>query len=400
MFGALKKIRYYKLYRPELARKMIWDAMGFIPHQPEPEISLHNTMQWLQKTFEATPDDGSSAYYMLGHGWKSSYPETTGYIISTLLDYHKFSGEQSWRDLALRAADWLLSIQAEEGGWQGLQIGEKCGLRVFNTGMILDGLMSVYRETRDEKYLRAGLRGANWMLEQRNAEYIFSNNNVSGGATLDTLVCAGALMVYQHTDSENQKLYFNEVRKSLDAYLAFQQENGWFARCNFDFNDLALTHIIGYTLDGLVISSEILGEEKYYLAAKKTADSLLNVIDELGTIPAYLSSTWTPFKDMGRKYSVCLTGCSQIAIVFQKIYRKENDIRFLHAAEKLNNFVASVGNFNFSSPDLRYGIPGSFPINGRYQPFQFVNWAAKYHAESILRTFDACLPKAKLSATT
>ena len=53
---------------------------------------LRSALEWLVAAQDATPDDGISrgysfAYstYFRGRGWQPSYPETTGYIIPTML---------------------------------------------------------------------------------------------------------------------------------------------------------------------------------------------------------------------------------------------------------------------------------------------------------------------------
>ena len=54
--------------------------------------------RWLMGAQDATPDDGVAAEYLVGYRrWRSSFPETTGYIIETLLD---FSELDDWPELA------------------------------------------------------------------------------------------------------------------------------------------------------------------------------------------------------------------------------------------------------------------------------------------------------------
>ena len=66
-----------------------------------------------------------------------------------MYEYAAYRENDEWKKLAKRAADWLLQIQAPEGGWQGLHIGTPCDLRIFNSGMILDGLIAAYRVEND-----------------------------------------------------------------------------------------------------------------------------------------------------------------------------------------------------------------------------------------------------------
>ena len=393
MIAKLKSIKHNKLYQLSLGKKAIFDSLGITGKIPNSKTSLDLTFQWIKSSFDANKDGGSSAYYRFGAGWKGSYPETTGYLIPTIYEYSKFKGNSEWRDLAKKASDWLLSIQDISGGWQGLQIDEKCDLRVFNSAMILDGLVATYKIENDKKYLDAAMNGVNWILNKIDSNGFFSENNVSGGGSFDTLVCACLLMPVQFLEQNEKQNYVAKITHALDAHVALQTENGWFRNCNFHKNDTALLHHLGYTLDGLIISSEILENDVYYLAAKKTADKLLSKFEVNLELPAFIKSDWSTHNDLGNTASLCLTVYSQIAIVFQKIYKKENDLRFLSAALKINDIISSIGNYHSNNNGISYGLSGSYPINGNYQSYQMVNWAAKYHAESLLLSLNACMSK-------
>jgi len=394
MLSRLRTIKNDRLYNLSHGKKVLLDNLGIVSKTPSLDDSLDNTFKWIKASFEAGGDGGSSAYYKLSTGWKGSYPETTGYLIPTMYEYAAYRENDEWKNLAKRAADWLLQIQAPEGGWQGLHIGTPCDLRIFNSGMILDGLIAAYRVENDKKYLDSAVRGLDWILSKQDDSGFFSENNVVGGGAFDTLVCAGLLMVAQCLPEEEKQAYFAKIRKALDAHLTLQTENYWFKNCSFRKDGTALLHHLGYTTDGFIISSDILGDDKYYQAAKKTARKLLSKFEVELELPAYTKSDWSTNKDLGNKATLCLTGYSQISIVFQKIAKTENDMRYLNAALKINDIVASIGNYKSSNKGLSYGLAGSYPINGGYQRNQMVNWAAKYHGEALLLTMDKCMSKA------
>jgi len=395
MINYLRLVKNKKLYQPTLSTRLLLDKMGIVGKEITPEESLNNTFAWIKASFEATNDGGSSAYYIFGGGWKASYPETTGYLIPTLYDYAAYSGNKEWAVLAKKAADWLLKIQAPEGGWQGLQMDEKCDLRVFNSGMILDGLIAAYSVEKDTKYLESAVRGMKWIVSKIEPDGFFKKNNVVGGGAFDTLVCACMLMVAQYLPQNEQDIYVPKIRNALDAHMQLQTENGWFKKCNFTENNLALLHHLGYTIDGFLISAEILNDQKYYDVAKKSLNKLLSKFEVGLELPAFTASDWSTYNDLGNKASLCLTGYSQISIAFQKVANIENDQRFLNAALKINDLTASIGNYKSLNNGISYGLPGSYPINGSYQPFQLVNWAAKYHAEALLSSLNKSKAKKK-----
>lgn len=398
MVSKLKKIRTLKLYKTTVLKKVLIDKLQLVNKIPDPDRSLENIFKWIKASFEANNDGGSSAYYSFTDGWKASYPETTGYLIPTLYDYYSYTKNEEWRTLAKKASDWLIKIQHIEGGWQGLQVDKKCDLRVFNTAMILDGLIAAYEVEKEKKYLDSAISGFKWTFSKMDAKGFFTENNVSDGGSFDTLVVACLLMVYQYLPENEKESFLPKITNSLDAHLTLQFENGLFQRCNFNtsYKNTSLLHHIGYTLDGLMISSEILNNEKYYLAAKKTALKLLSKFEVSLELPAFTSDDWTSFKDLyGVRSSLCLTGYSQIAIVFFKIYKHDNDLRFLSAALKINDIVSAIGNYRSLNKGISFGLAGSYPVNGNYQPYKFVNWSAKYHAESVLLSLGKSRSKKK-----
>ncbi len=80
---------------------------------------LQAVFAWLCRAQDANKDGGVAGRYRLDTGWTTSYPETTGYIIPTFFDYYHLTKNSEYRDRALRMADWLVSIQMDDGAFQG-----------------------------------------------------------------------------------------------------------------------------------------------------------------------------------------------------------------------------------------------------------------------------------------
>src|SRR3989338_806505 len=76
---------------------------------------LEAAYRWICSAQDATPDDGVAAWYDLIRGWSASYPETTGYIIPTLLTYASVMAEPGARNRAIRMADWEIDVQLPTG---------------------------------------------------------------------------------------------------------------------------------------------------------------------------------------------------------------------------------------------------------------------------------------------
>ena len=395
----ISDIKNNHLYEMPFCKRVMLDVFDKSRPVPTFENSLKNTFGWIKQSFEATGDGGSSAYYHLGYGWKSSYPETTGYLIPTLYEYAEHSNDKSWSALARKASEWLLEIQDKEGGWQGLQIGVPCEPRIFNTGMILDGMIAAFLKEKDERYLVAAIKAMDWILSKIGENGLFTSNNpVKGGWSADILVLAYMSVVVQYTTKDKQAEYLKLIHKAMDAHLKFQQPNGWMAASNFEdsFRNTAVLHILGYAFDGLLVLFETTKEERYLNSAMKIAVELLSLYEATGQIPSYVSSDWSTYFDMGKtKASLCLTGLSQIAICFHKVALIKNKPEYATAANKLIERVASISNWQSSCSGLAYGVAGSYPISGHYQKYKILNWAAKFHAESILMSFGKCAPRRK-----
>lgn len=385
-----KNIVRHKLWRPEYLRKIVEDELGKRGEPLTHAKALDHVFGWIKRSFEATADGGSSAYYELGKGWQASYPETTGYLIPTLYDYFERTQEFTWRDLARRAGDWLLSIQSDEGGWQGLQVHLKAPLRVFNTAMIIDGLESLYRREGDKRFLEAAARGAKWVVTRADAHCNFSKDNHSSGGTFDSLVASSVLQVARHLPKAERAPLEAVARKALDNILALQTPSGWFKQCNtfadYEQRSTALLHHLGYTLEGLCRSATFLNEPRYSKSAEKAAVALRHYYEEHGDLPTDFLDGWRAYADrLFGRYALCLTGCSQIALVWMYFFRQTNDAAYAKAAAGITRDVAEITNRSYRESGMSFGVPGSFPIHGPYQTYQFVNWAAKYHADALLQ---------------
>ena len=78
----------------ERHRRLARDLLPFPrPATPAP-VAAREAMAWIFRAQDGSPDRGVSHSYLLDHGWMKSYPETTGYIIPTLLNWAKVSGDE------------------------------------------------------------------------------------------------------------------------------------------------------------------------------------------------------------------------------------------------------------------------------------------------------------------
>jgi hypothetical protein len=126
-------------------------ALRGAPRRQQPHaVHLAATIDWLcraQDVRDGQPDAGGvSAGWSFEDGWLPSYPETTGYIIETLLAAARALDRPELVARAQRMIDWELSIQQDDGAFPG-HFGEP-GSRpvIFNTGQIMHGMVAGYTQ--------------------------------------------------------------------------------------------------------------------------------------------------------------------------------------------------------------------------------------------------------------
>src|SRR5579863_4516017 len=120
---------------------------------------------WLLLSVQCSGSGGSAAGYSPLTGWSKAYPETTGYIAETLVRYGRWTNETRYVDAGVRLADWLLEIQHPEGSFQaGLDVGRRRPPSTFNTAQVIFGLLAAHSATRQPKYLSAAEAAASWLV--------------------------------------------------------------------------------------------------------------------------------------------------------------------------------------------------------------------------------------------
>ena len=85
---------------------------------------------------------GSRAFYSRFYhpikGWSSMYPETSGYLIPTLIKYGERYNDPNVIMIAKNISDWLLSIQNKDGSFfGGLNDSKDKNKSIFNSAQII-----------------------------------------------------------------------------------------------------------------------------------------------------------------------------------------------------------------------------------------------------------------------
>ncbi|HTA82604.1 MAG TPA: beta-L-arabinofuranosidase domain-containing protein [Bacteroidia bacterium] len=348
-------------------------------NETERSEALTKTINWLLHS-QASMSDGGFGSYRIITGWTTSYPETSGYIIPTLLRYAEQVQKNEILTNAIRCGDWLITIQKQSGGWQGEYMADNRAEVVFNTGQIIRGMVGLYKQTNDKKYLDSAVKACDWLCSIQEDDGCWKKSAFMGVPRVyDSYVDAPLLQVYEITKNE---LYKQKAVNNLNWVIDKKQlENGWFEDCDntIKHNNKPILHTIAYTIDGLLESGLLLNDKKVLDAAIKSADKLFELFSKHKYLSGRFDRNWKGSQDI-----IC-TGCAQISIIWLKLYKLTKNIQYLNAAMKMNDQLIFIQDRQVSeSADTKGAMPGSYPLWGRYEAFNFPNWATKYFADSLL----------------
>jgi hypothetical protein len=287
------------------------------------KASLRAAVEWLLRSIDHGRG-GSCANYSLLTGWSKPYPETTGYLIPTLLNVSTALPDLGTERAAMAVGEWLLSIQDKEGYWfGGLHPSKLKNPSVFNTGQILKGMVALYRHSGEARFLDAALRGARWLTQGVGVDGLWPANDYQAKATPSyyTHVAWPMLEVWKECGDERMR---DAAKRFLAAVLRRRRENGVFVGWGFGEGKPAFTHTIAYTIRGFQESARILDAWAEYGGPTRLALDELIRKTELsgGCLPGCFDDDW----NASGRY-VCLTGNAQLAICMLILESYEEDLR-------------------------------------------------------------------------
>lgn len=336
--------------------------------------------RWLCRAQDASrsADGGVARGFGLLKGWESSYPETTGYIIPTMLRCAAFTGDDEYRVRAKRMLDWLVAVQFPSGAWQGGKIDSMPVQPVaFNTGQILLGLAA--GEVAFGGFQGALYRAADWLVAIQDPDGCWrryaSPFVAPGEKAYDTHIAWGLLAAATIAPDRG---YAEAALSNVHWAMTHQRANGWLDMCCLTDASRPLTHTIGYALRGLLEAYRYSGDVGVLRAAQSTADGLLYAARKDGSLPGRTDASWSSAADW-----VCLTGLAQVACCWLMLYEETSDVRYRNAAFAANRYLRRTVALD-GSEDLRGGVKGSFPVDGDYGKFEYLSWGAKFLVDSLM----------------
>lgn len=388
----LREVR--RLFAPGMGRfraHALRDLFRFVsksvaPVHGESAKRARAAANWLLHAQRVNSDGGISLGYFPcspdGVRWKPSYPETTGYAITSLLAFASRYADTDVRGAALRMAAWETAVQMDSGAVQGgtVRSPKEQTAAAFNTGMVLDGWCSVYEFNGDPQVLDAARGAADWLVADLDNDGYFRTNGAfvsSGEVKTYTCLCAWALYRFGLIAADVK--YTKAAIACVEGALRQQQPNGWFAHNCLVRSEAPLTHTIGYTLQGILEVGVLAKRQDFVDAVRNAIAGIAPSISPRGFLPGLFYADWEP-----AQLSSCLTGSAQIAIVCYRLYEETSELHYREWGDRLLDYLKSLQAIGTPMEEINGALSGSFPLFGQYMRGGYPNWATKYLLDALL----------------
>lgn len=328
--------------------------------------------KWLLHIQE--PAGGYAASFSFITGLRHAYIETTGYIIPTMLDLAGALEEPRYRASALRAGEWLLTVQHVSGAFTDVDGYQP---QVFDTGQVLLGLNRLYRETEDVRYREAARRAADWLVSVQDADGSWATAAYHTGqpATYHTRVAAALLDTAQLTGDQRHRAGGNHL---LRWAASRQQPNGFFLNAELKPGVDPVLHTMVYVLEGFWMAYQVTGDPEWLAVLLRGALPLRKVQLERDQVPrSQYNGQWevtNPEK--------CIPGLAQWAGLCLGLREITREPEWLSAAQLAIYYLKSKQ--LRGSGVLQGALPASVPLWGYYHPLMLPNWAVKFFADALL----------------
>lgn len=272
--------------------------------------NINSAISWLVQSgiqnvnYERTKDYGAfNAWYdTKSKKYSYLYSEITGYLITFMIYNYKITKKKKYLKSAELSADWLINnAQHSEGGFKCLfLINKKLEYKKkenqvysFDNGVIINGLINLYKVTKKKKYLISAKKSANFIISRLitknfklrpvydlgKKKFIRDQNQWSlvPGA-YHSKVSMGLLNLYSTTQISK---YLKFSKKILNIYLNSQKKNGEFKSTKHSTN----FHPYCYSLEGYWACGKYLKNKKYIDSSLLGTKWLIEIININGLPP-------------------------------------------------------------------------------------------------------------------
>ena len=262
------------------------------------ESGIQNTKQSkLNGSVNAWYDPNSKKYSFV-------YSEINGYFMTMMVFLYKRTGDIKYLEKGLKSAKWLISnAQEKNGGFRCLFLIDKSSshshkknqIYSFDNGIILNGLVALYKETKKAFLIKSAKKCASWIINyciDKNClvkpvyeidENKFFESDKEWSTTSGSYHSKIAIGLANLYTVIKNKIYIHSAIKICNTSLKFQERNGRFV--SFPFKGGTNAHPHCYSAEGLWVLGTFLKKKKYLFASKKAKDWILSKQNQFGRIP-------------------------------------------------------------------------------------------------------------------
>jgi hypothetical protein len=334
-----------------------------------------DSLSWARRSIDINEGKGSSAYFSRLHhplkGWSKPYPETTGYLIETLLRYQPVFPEMKWLvDHSIQCGHWLLSIQHASGAFPALY-ADTGKPSVFNTGQILFGLKALYELTQDQRWYTALERAAVWLLSKLDGRSQWSQHLYQKGyvPAYHTRIIWAMLEANQLLKNDHLE---HTMANGLETFFEKYLDQHRIQDMGFAPGKPAFTHTVAYTLRGALESGAILNRNDLMEQFRPVWEKLEAIFRKHHTLPGTFDIEWN-----GNYRFKCLTGHAQMALALGRAAQVYDEPMYDRIGRAV--LIDMLPHLHSNG-----GVAGSSPVWGPYMRFKYPNWAVKFLLDALL----------------
>ena len=274
--------------------------------------ALKHSINWLEKSGIQNSQNKKNQLSGSVNAWYDPkkkkysfvYSEINGYFMTMMVFLYKRTGEKKYLDRGLEAAKWLISnAQENNGGFRCLFLIDKNSSHAhkkdqiysFDNGVIINGLVSLYKETKKSFLIKSAEKCGNWIIN-----YCIDNNSLvkpvyeieqnkffesdkewsTTSGSYHTKISIGLANLYSIV---KKKKYLDASKKICNSSIKFQKKSGRFL--SFPFKGGTNAHPHCYSAEGLWVLGAYLNNKKYLNSSERATKWIMSKQNSSGKIP-------------------------------------------------------------------------------------------------------------------
>lgn len=346
---------------------------------------LKEGFYWIKHGQENNKDGGIPAYYNIKTGYSYSYPETSGYILVSLLEMlnsglDNFSIINSEINQVIdEIFKYLLEQQNTDGGWG--HPGEKNQSMVFDTCQILEGFSSLLSNSKfafREQILLSIYQSKKFLLSnfQENG---FINEALFPGKCYAYQARSAAILIELGISMNDSELIRIGSAASNYAFNARSKNGFYLSTGNLLGESKPITHFVAYTLEGILRSGIALNRLDMIESVVEVMKILNKSFAKKNIMGIAINTKW---KSIGS--NELLSGLSQFSIINWILYDLTRESSYKDYAILMNKKVKKSIDLTSQAMGIRGGVKSCEPFSRKYYPDCYLNWALKFFLDAIM----------------